>query len=342
MSFILDKIFIDRISPRLDRFKWKSEKVANARCPLCGDSHKSKLKARAYFYRRKDDYFFTCHNCLLSMSFSNFLKEFDSEMFKDYIFEKFKTGKGEKRKEPKFDFKFRRPVASESNDGPAAMVRAYTSIADLPDGHFAKDYVVNRRLPEFFHKELRFVPDFKKLVDQIEPTNEYSLEENEPRLVIPFYDEYGRLIAFQGRSFSKKGIRYITIKVDKSATKIFGLDRVDKEKPVYAVEGPFDSLFIPNAIATAGASVSPGDLLGFQDLTWVFDNERRNYAIIEAMKKMADKNHKVCVWPDDVEEKDINAMVLAGRTPEQVKTIIDENTYKGLSVRIALREWKRC
>ena len=36
--------------------------------------------------------------------------------------------------------------------------------------------------------------------------------------------------------------------------KIFGLNRIDKSKPIYVVEGPIDSLFLDNCVAVAGSS----------------------------------------------------------------------------------------
>ena len=63
-----------------------------------------------------------------------------------------------------------------------------------------------------------------------------SEENDEPRLIIPFFDEYENLIGFQGRAFSKNAVRYITIMLDESKPKIFGLDEVDWTKRVYVLE----------------------------------------------------------------------------------------------------------
>ena len=42
------------------------------------------------------------------------------------------------------------------------------------------------------------------------------------------------------------------------------------------------------------------------------DNEPRSREIIKRMEKLIDKDYELVIWPDNVKEKDINDMVLAG------------------------------
>ena len=37
--------------------------------------------------------------------------------------------------------------------------------------------------------------------------------------------------------------------------KIYGFDEIDHEKPIYIVEGPFDSTFLENSIAMVGSDI---------------------------------------------------------------------------------------
>ena len=55
MSSYIDLKYINEISARLSQFKKKGDYLYNFRCPHCGDSKKSKTKARAYFYRVKNE-----------------------------------------------------------------------------------------------------------------------------------------------------------------------------------------------------------------------------------------------------------------------------------------------
>ena len=90
MSYIEDK-YVGLISVRLDKFV-KKNKIYNFRCLYCGDSQKYKNKARGYLYAIKDTYNFKCHNCGKSCSFPTLLKDLDSTLYDQYIFEKFKNG----------------------------------------------------------------------------------------------------------------------------------------------------------------------------------------------------------------------------------------------------------
>ena len=107
MDFI-DVKYINLISARFQKFKRVKNNLYNFRCPICGDSQKNKSKARGYLYQVKNNTNYKCHNCGINISFSNFLKQIDVEIHKQYSFEKFKeghTGKNFVVEEPKFEFK---------------------------------------------------------------------------------------------------------------------------------------------------------------------------------------------------------------------------------------------
>ena len=104
---LIDSKFIGLVSSRLEKFKKVKPNLYNFRCPICGDSKKNKSKTRGYLYNIKADINFRCHNCGASMTFSNFLKELDSVIHKQYVFERFKTnstGRGTVVEEPTFKF----------------------------------------------------------------------------------------------------------------------------------------------------------------------------------------------------------------------------------------------
>ena len=103
MTSYVDLDYINRISPRLQNFKKKREYLFNFRCPVCGDSKKSKSKARAYLYRVKVDMFFKCHNCGASQNLANFIKSVDTHLHGQYILDKYKGGKPKVVKSSKFN-----------------------------------------------------------------------------------------------------------------------------------------------------------------------------------------------------------------------------------------------
>ena len=104
MSSYIDIKFINLLSTRLPKFKRKSEYLFNFRCPHCGDSQKSLTKARGFVYKKKNDMFFKCHNCGMGQSLGNLIKFLDPNLYKEYIFERFKDGKTQEEK-PEYDFK---------------------------------------------------------------------------------------------------------------------------------------------------------------------------------------------------------------------------------------------
>jgi hypothetical protein len=108
------------------------------------------------------------------------------------------------------------------------------------------------------------------------------------------------------------------------------------------VEGPIDSLFIDNAVAMAGADGNISGLEHVNNAIFVFDNEPRNAEIVRRMEKVLDKGQKLCIWPKNVVDKDINDMILSGIKPVDLQMMIDMNTYSGLEGKLQLSYWRKC
>jgi hypothetical protein len=51
--------------------------------------------------------------------------------------------------------------------------------------------------------------------------------------------------------------------------------------------------------------------------------------------------YSVCIWPENMEHKDINDMILAGLSSEFIEHIIKTNTYKDLSAKVKLSQWSK-
>lgn len=335
MSVFLDRSFLLRLSPKLQRFTQKKQDLYNFRCPLCGDSQKNKTKSRGYVYRKKNDYFFICHNCGASTTFYNFLEQVDNTLLKEYALERYKdSASANNYVKPSFDeFKTAQPVFKEKLNIP--------SISSLPKEHFAKTYVINRKIPEKFYSDLYYSECFKTFVESLGIEKE-GLVDNDKRLVIPFYDADKNLIAFQGRSLTGSKLRYITVKVNDDNKKVFGLDRIDLEKKIYVVEGPIDSLFLDNAVATADSNLtSITDIYDKTKVVLVFDNEPRNKDICKMIDKAIENHYSVVIWPDMIVEKDINDMILSGFSSEELQDIIEANTFVNLRAKMEFIAWKK-
>ena len=320
---LIDSKYIGLVSSRLQKFKRVKSDLYNFRCPICGDSQKHKNKARGYIYQVKNNSNFKCHNCGASMSLNNFLKTIDTTLHKQYTLEKFKeghTGRNFVVEEPTFTFK--KPVFKSKLDLPKA--------SEDPD---AKRYLEKRKLnPEKFY----FTDSFKRWTNTKKQTFD-TIGRDEPRIIIPMYNQDKDLIGFQGRSLVPNSVKYITVMLDDDAPKIYGLDNIRRDAPVYITEGPFDSTFIRNAIAMCGADADV-DHWGISNRVWIYDNEPRNREIVNRINKTIDLGESVVIWPSGLEQKDINDMVLAGH---DVVSMIKSNTYSGLEAKVKFNSWKK-
>jgi transcription elongation factor Elf1 len=332
MSFV-DSKYIGLVSSRLDKFAKKKEGLYNFRCPYCGDSQRTKSKARGYIYQLKNDHNFKCHNCGTSRTFTNFLKDLDTVLYDQYVMERYKEGTTGKRSQTKTpEFNFEKPnFSKKSYDLP--------TIAELNKEHFARKYLEDRKIPNNYLRELYFCEKFKEWTNTQKHTFD-KVEQDEPRIIIPLINKE-EIFGFQGRSLNKNSkVKYITIILNENHPKIYNLDKPDYNKTVYVVEGPIDSMFLDNSIAMVGADIDKMFFLSnFEtEFVMVYDNEKRNRQIVDRMENAIDLRLPIVIWPNDLKEKDINDMILAGIDASK---IIKENTYMGLEAKAKLIGWKR-
>ena len=328
MDFI-DVKYINLISSRLLKFKKVKPHLYNFRCPLCGDSKKNKNKARGYFYQVKNNTNFKCHNCGVNISFNNFLKELDNTTHKQYIFEKFKeghTGKNFVVEQPEEVFK-------KLESKPEFIKKVKIDLPSAFDISHSRIYLHNRAI---FDGEFYYTPNFQEFVNELKPNSFDNTKYGESRIVIPLIKD-NELIGIQGRSLSYNPIKYITIMLNDEAPKIYGLDNIRTDAPVYVTEGPFDSTFIRNSIAMCGADADVGSW-GISDAVWIYDNEPRNSEIVSRIERTIDRGEKVVIWPSNLMEKDINDMVLAGHHAQR---LVESNTYTGLEAKLKFTTWKK-
>ena len=319
---LIDVKYINIISFKLSKFKKVKNNLYNFRCPICGDSQKNKNKARGYLYQVKNATNYKCHNCGITTSFNNFLKQIDPNIYKQYSFEKFKegyTGKNFSTEEPKFEFK--KPEFKQKLDLPKAS-----------ENDAAREYLENRKLNA---NKFYYADKFKSWINSIKKVFDDTIKD-EPRIIIPLFYQ-NTLVGVQGRALNSNKIKYITIMFNDDAPKIYGLDEVQKNKTTYITEGPFDSTFIPNSIAMCGADGDVGKW-GVGNRVWIYDNEPRNKDIVSRISKCISDGERVVIWPSTIKEKDINDMVLSGLN---VKDVIESNTYSGLEAKLKFTTWKR-
>lgn len=339
----LDQKYAQLAGTNLEKFKVVKTRpfVARFRCPVCGDSLSNKFKTRGHFYESNGHLNVKCFKCGYSNSFSKFLKVYNPVLYSEYRIESLREKGVVEEDEPFVPQMDKTPLRRVDKFEPVTQLK---KISQLSPFHPAKKYISERKIPSNTHFRIYYTDIYCHWVNTFIPNkfNEKSLALDEPRIVFPFVDANGYVFGFTGRALSKtSNLRYSTVMLDDTKDKLFGLDSIDKSKTVYLVEGPIDSLFLTNCVAMAGSDARLDAIQDRDKLVIVYDNEPRSKEIVKKINRAVETNHKVCIWPDHVEQKDINDMVLAGMTPSEVQYMIDENTFSGLAAKMRLQQWKK-
>lgn len=324
-SFAQRLSYLDNFK-RLNTYKWE------CRCPICGDSVKRKSKTRGNIYERGGDIFYYCHNCGASMSLAKFIKEINPGMYAEFQVEKMKA-EG-KPVHQDFDYTAHK---STKRVAPKGWRDYFIPFLKLPQDHPAVRYILSRKIPREQWAHLYYTDNYRDSVIRlgIEDAN----VPEDARIVFPFLNKSGELTFIQGRSLEPKAlIRYVTTKVV-DELKLFGLDRVDVTQDIYVTEGPIDSMYTPNGVATADAALERASyLLPKEKLVLVFDNEPRSHIAVAKMKKAIEHGFRVVIFPSTIEWKDLNEMFLRG---VDTKLLVVDYAYRGPRALLELQHWKK-
>jgi hypothetical protein len=319
----------------LKLFTQTSDTKWNFRCPICGDSQKKSSLKRGNAQIWDGNLFIKCFNCSYSKPFSYFLRTNFPEYYKDYRLETYKWKNSTKPKK-----------ISQSK----IVKREYTkinlpSIVSLSQDHLAVKEVNKRMIPEKYHKQLYYTDNFGKWVNTIIPDKCSYISQSDKRLVIPFFDKFNRFIGVQGRTLENLPPKYMTFKLNKNSDLLFGMDLLNDTKTIYVTEGPIDSMFLDNSLATC-TSISKFDILKkiapVEQFVLVYDNEKRNPDTVKYMQKALENGFKIVIWHKDIVEKDLNEMVCKKKfTKKDLYDIIHKNSYSGRTGLIKLKFWRK-
>lgn len=332
MAYYVDVKYLNIIASRLPLFKKKSQNLWNCRCILCGDSQTNKSKARGFFYMQHNRLLYKCHNCAAGMTLGSLLEQVDPALAEEYSLEKFKSRVEAKEQTP-IDFDYAPRKVYEKNP-----LNVFPSVQSLPDDHEAKVYCRSRKIPDNRLKDIYFLEhttDIAKITDKYP-----SIKNQEPRLLLPYYNPEGALVGCTLRGIRGESLRYISIKIVENETMIFGLKSLDTTKDIYVVEGAFDSMFLPNAIACGGMAFDKVQSIPNttpEQFIFVFDNQPRNKELLKIMDKFVE-HRRVCIWPANSKFKDINEMVKEGIDAE---AIIKNRVFSGLTAQLHFSEWRK-
>lgn len=340
----VEEKYIGLIGSRVRNFKQIDSARYQCACPICGDSKKDESAARGSFYIYQGEWWYHCYNCGKSFTIPVFLAMYFKDLHRDYLMDTI----GARRSDHVVLSPKKKDRVKKFNK-PSIHINDAKSLDELPKNHMARTYVERRHIPAIYLSELLFVANFKAWTNLIVPDKFENVKNDEPRLIIPFRYADGTVFAYQGRSFDPKSYaKYITIKLDPEAPKIYGINLIDPDKPVVIVEGPIDSMFVDNCVADAGSDLKRADAM-FHDTIACWDNEPRNVQIVEHMEKAIHAGRKIVIWPSYIKTNDINElvdyMVDNGVAPDEAirmtNRVIHENTYKGLEAELKFSSWRK-
>jgi DNA primase len=243
-------------------------------------------------------------------------------LYKQYKLEKMKTeGKMPKKAEVKY-VKPEMPVKSD-------IEKQF-----LPLNDAALAYLKSREITKI--DDIKYTDDLFKLTKFFP---DKSLPEGE-RIIFPIRNRRKELVGISARSINPANkLRYVLLKILNEPL-IFGLDKVDISKDVYVLEGAIDSLHLDNAIAVNGSDlIKVSEIIPKDRQILVFDNQPRNREIVNKMLAACDNGYRIVIWPKNIPEKDVNLMVRTYGLAKVIEWL--GNTYKGMSCKVKINDWKR-
>ncbi len=334
MSTYTDIEYIEKLKFKLQLFKKTGKNHYNFRCPICGDSQKSKTKARGYIYEKHNKINFRCFNCGASMGVSNFIKYVDPTLHKEYIAESFEDTYKHQRtpKSIKNIFKNKTPLLDNVD-----VLKDLEPVSTFKKDHPAYVYLMGRDIPEHRYNDIYYVDDINKVSGSLPKYKGKELN-HVPRILVPFRNKDGVMTHIQGRAMVKvdKTQRFVTLEVQPDQPKMWGGDKVDFNKPVHIVEGAFDAMFLDNAVAMGGSDINFKMFDKRKDI-FIFDNEQ-NKEIVKRMEKLIKQGFKVCIWGYEVDFmlNDINDMMTQFETTEEIQEYINTHSYQGLEAEMEM------
>jgi predicted RNA-binding Zn-ribbon protein involved in translation (DUF1610 family) len=350
MSLWLDEKYLRLLSPSLDHYVQKHPHLFNFRCPLCGDSEQNTRKARGYCFPKTNTLIYKCHNCGVALPFSAFLKRASRRLFDEYMLEKLKEEprQSEKSDEESFLDAFRGASVMQF-PRPGGMLEPLSEPGLTRPDHPLYPvllYARKRMIPIAQLSRLwATIHAYTYLSTLVGEDKAAKVKDGEPYLVLPLSLTAAQMgwYGAQFRLLTRK--EYITYKwTEREPLKVFGLDKWSPAETTYMVEGPLDSLFVPNALAACSS-----DLMGVTHImeerkvmdprdarVFVWDNEPRNKEVARLMRQAISLRERIVIWPREY-PNDINDMVLEGI---DVNATIQKHTYQGLRAELEYQRWK--
>lgn len=332
-DYIVSKFYQYAGYPKYNRLS----KCYSGGCPTCREGTSWGKKRRLYYVTKKNLIF--CHNCGLSDRPAKWIQKVANLTYSEVLKE---NSQFQSRVIDIADIpSVATPVQLEQPDLPSDCINLF----DKDQCEFYKDnsivkealtLIKHRRLDTAINKPLAL---YISLTDRI----------HKNRLVIPFYDTFGKTVHYQTRTVieNKKFPKYLSkLNSEKS---LFGINQVsEKLSHLFITEGPIDAFFIENGIAVAGINESKGSFytskqkeqlnaFPLHEIIWVLDNQHIDLASRKKTITLAKTGQKVFIWPEKFKKyKDFNDLAIGLKVNKISTKFILENTFSGIKANLIL------
>ena len=319
----------------------KFNKTYNGCCPFCREGKSWGVKKRFYYIPEKKSAY--CHNCGYSKGTLNFIIELTNKPLhlivnevKDFDIEIQIPSKEEKKEKKTIDKSLPEDCINLSDE---SQVNYYK---DNNVVKIALNLIKERRLDKGINKPKTFYVSLKDVV-------------HKNRLILPFYDENNNIIFYQSRGLTKKDLyerpKYLS-KVGAERS-LYGIHNINPNLDnIFIFEGPIDSYFCENGIATCGITERSDKMftslqkeqinkLNLYEKIYVLDNQYCDTASLNKSKMLINNGDKIFIWPKELKKfKDFNDICVAGEKDKIKPEFILKNTYSGLKGKLLLTNIK--
>lgn len=328
IDYYIQRKYLHLLSTRLNQFKDKGNDLWNCRCPFCGDSKRNEYLCRGFFYVNKANIVYKCHNCQIGCSLSNVIKSLAPALYNDFLLEAFK-------KQTTKDIEI---TYSKNMETFVSLIDAPKQLT-LNSDETIVNYVINeRKIPLDKLSMFTCIPNISEFANTLERYKDKNFSQSKA-VGIPFYNG-SNLSFYQCRDLGIKPVlKYVTLEIN-GGHKIFGLNELDTTKQISILEGPFDSVFVYNAVANAGLSdTSNINYLKSinNNLRFIYDNDYRyNKTVHKQLDKRIREGFNVVIYDKKFKFKDINEAIINGWSIESVNEYLDSRTFSGLMAKLEL------
>ncbi len=341
-NYFIDLKYTKLLGARLLNFKQKKADLF-VFSHSCEDRTSRRVKARAFFYSQGGAMYVKCHHCGMSHRLSTFLAMESPVLADEYRIEVYREKLNSGEIAPPLIAKSPEPIKEEPKKE-RSVLDGLVRLTDLRKDHPALQYVKKRAIPAEHYDRLFFCSKFHRYASRFNDSFK-NLKDDHPRLILPYFDKENHVFALTARAFGREEKKYIFLQIEEKTNNIYGLWRIDPQKPIIAVEGQIDSLCLDNAIAVGGADYSSEFIRSIKsNLIIVPDNDFvRNKQVADSVQKAIDSGYTVSLFPPSFKCKDVNeALQKNFMSKEELLALIKNNAKSGAEAKLELIFRRKC